>query len=504
MSTKRSLATITRVEWSKKHPLNISTDSDKYYVNLANRIIKALKNDKVVSTADMSPFAIKYSAMLSTLYFEDIVSQTGLFNSFRKIHTRMYGKKLPFIEISDDYEDYDVNPEDIQFLIWCIVQEENIIQDMAMVINIENPLVSYTSHLIYDILDTQFESAPVNKEFYKTLYKNDYIDDFIMFRKLLDWLHYDSYLSMIYPEIEFFEEAENFTAELKRKDLDKHLIEYGIRNSRIFSSACSPLAIHAVEWFGELGISKIENIVSSIEFRPLAGYKIEKYDKKFIYLSDQDKKEFVMDINSLQANPNFKTYDYVTAALVMFNGVWQLNGFALFGDAKDVKTEMIELKNAEKAKESKEKILAHAQIMKYSNNKPVLFFRTYKDWINFMMTVFSKTSNMNLLESSDFKNEKNFVFFSHPEFGSMLAPNLAAGIKAPENTFYRKICDPSIALGIVCGIYGLPFEFLDYLLKNNLLSDASINSLQGPKHGKKLVQENIEFMARFFNHRLYK
>jgi hypothetical protein len=507
-NTQKTL-TITRIEWSKKHPFNLSAISDIYYVNLANRIFKTLKNDKSLSKSGISSFVLKYSAMLSTLYFEDIISQTGLFNSFREIHTRMYGKKLPFIEIFDDYDyDYDdINPEDIQFLIWSIAQEENIIQDTSQIINIENPVILYISLTIYDILDTQFENAPVNEEFYKILHENNYTEDFLLFRQLTHWLHYDSYLSMNYPKIDFFNEMESLTETIKQIGIDENIIKYSTQNSLIFSSVCSPLAVHAVEWLGGLlATPEMDNIVSSFDFRPLSGYKIESYDENFIYLIDRkDKTKLVMDINSLENKSDFQTYDSLSAMLVLFDGVWRLNGFAVFGNADNEKEEeAIALENTKKMNDRENKLRSYTQVMEYSNNKPLLFFRIYNDWIDYMMKVFPEAPNKDVFENMDYKNEKNFAFFSHPELGSILVPDIAPGIKAPENTFYDQINDSSVALGIVCGAFAIPFEFLDYLLKNNLLPDASVNSLKSEEHGKKLVQENIEFMARFFNHKLYR
>jgi len=50
--------------------------------------------------------------------FEDVISDLGLWRVFRDEHERMYGKRLPFYDLPDDYFEEEINFEDVAFLIW--------------------------------------------------------------------------------------------------------------------------------------------------------------------------------------------------------------------------------------------------------------------------------------------------------------------------------------------------------------------------------------------------
>jgi hypothetical protein len=76
-------------------------------------------------------------------------------------------------------------------------------------------------------------------------------------------------------------------------------------------------------------------------------------------------------------------------------------------------------------------------------------------------------------------------------------------IKDKNNPLYNKQDAADHAISILCGAYVCPRVFLEYLITNNLIPDARINSLKGHIYGQKLVQENLDFIVRFFQPKLF-
>lgn len=67
--------------------------------------------------AERSDEEMKRMAIKQTLYFEDMVSEIGLWHSFVQKHQQLYGKALPFYHVEKDYTLDEPHIEDVQFLL---------------------------------------------------------------------------------------------------------------------------------------------------------------------------------------------------------------------------------------------------------------------------------------------------------------------------------------------------------------------------------------------------
>lgn len=57
-------------------------------------------------------------------YLEDVISDFGLWAAFTSKHRELYGKYLPFYTIDEEnYYCDEINPEDVRFLIWMVLQK---------------------------------------------------------------------------------------------------------------------------------------------------------------------------------------------------------------------------------------------------------------------------------------------------------------------------------------------------------------------------------------------
>ena len=91
----------------KAHPRGLNSSSDQEYTDFANRLVKAMRANS--ESADWSNDYLRTIAIKVTMYFEDLVSEVGLWKTFVNKHQQLYGKPLPFYDVDPDYSaDYPI------------------------------------------------------------------------------------------------------------------------------------------------------------------------------------------------------------------------------------------------------------------------------------------------------------------------------------------------------------------------------------------------------------
>lgn len=115
-----------------------------------------------------------------------------------------------------------------------------------------------------------------------------------------------------------------------------------------------------------------------------------------------------------------------------------------------------------------------------------------------------ETIDSKIIKENSMIKAKNLVLFVTENDGmTHTLANLAKMIKAPGNKLYDTEVAKEYGITLLTGVYSLPLEMFEYIIENRLIPDASINSLKGKAHGKKLVQDNLWFIVRFFQPELF-
>jgi hypothetical protein len=76
-----------------------------------------------------------------------------------------------------------------------------------------------------------------------------------------------------------------------------------------------------------------------------------------------------------------------------------------------------------------------------------------------------------------------------------MAPGVAECICDAKNPYYDKKEAAEKALALVVQAQ-VPGEMLHHLIANNMIPDACLKSTVTAEHGRQLLQQNIDFMAR--------
>ena len=96
--------------------------------------------------AERSEEKLKRMAIKLTLYFEDMVSEIGLWHSFVRKHQQLYGKPLPFYHVEKNYTPDEPHIEDIQFLLWDSTLDDEYSDTL---VNPENEALAYAARTVY-------------------------------------------------------------------------------------------------------------------------------------------------------------------------------------------------------------------------------------------------------------------------------------------------------------------------------------------------------------------
>ncbi|HMN24041.1 MAG: DUF3843 family protein [Ignavibacteriaceae bacterium] len=182
-------------DWLDIKPYVQQTKTDSYYLRICNDVKRAITSNKqsLVLQKYLGKKNIDHLSCFLTSYLEDLVSGTNIWNTFVKMHKRLYKKQLPFY-ILDEYTEEEINQQDVRFLIWYFintVQEENFIAPF-------NDFIVELSEKVSDVFVKAWVYAPKN-EYLKSFYQIDEDEkDFYVARNLINTILFNTYL--FYPD----------------------------------------------------------------------------------------------------------------------------------------------------------------------------------------------------------------------------------------------------------------------------------------------------------------
>ena len=165
------------------------TEAEKYYMLLATRLAK--RWDDCGRFTDLSDSERQAVVLAVVGYFQDIVTDAGIWRSFTMMHEHLYGKPLPFFPRSENYIDYELNLDDLRFLIWYALEGQHY---KNFNISPFNPDIEWLAEEFYQILDEVYETAPDSVEYnIKTGVDPEDLEDANSIFELSSWLFYHCY-----------------------------------------------------------------------------------------------------------------------------------------------------------------------------------------------------------------------------------------------------------------------------------------------------------------------
>ncbi len=514
-------------DWLKLKSYNKQIPTDLYYLKIANEVrngfvkyggfglYKEIKNENLVNS---------FSCFL-TSYFEDVISKSGIWETFIALHSKMYGKKLPFFP-TDDYIEGEINEADVKFLIWYFV---NSIQDGSIVFP-DSEAIDVLSDLVMDIFDREFEYAPENEKL-EAFYTLDLVDyDYYVVRHLIDTILFKTYL--FFPDTII--KLEELEMEIIKNKKGEYTMQYLNDNRDFFlhKSHTSLLGIKGKDWAAEI-LGKDHPLFQDIkDISPrVAGYFLYKgQDDNDIFLEHiASRKQFKMTKKSYEYSEKLTKIDTILfAGLVKWQNEWWFSGVIsiLPYDALLVEEEKKSMSSRQQVdfldfgNEKVSKLLQHQleSFLRYNNGSQIAFMPAsecedftkdfieyYNDSLQLTATQIEKSQdraeragvekNKNIAKLNDIE-ERGLVFFN-PKSGLELAWGITDAFPLPSNPYFDEEESEDSIMTLLTSP-DLSKELLLYSMKH---CKQNLKFFQDTD-GKNIV-EDIDFLMRFFKKEHY-
>ncbi len=134
-------------------------DTDKYYYVIAVHVARAWDKSGVLT--DIDERARVRVVLMVMGYYQDIVADAGLWRTFTMLHGQRYGSPLPHYGRSDDYIDYELNVDDLRYIIWHTL---DFSPEVTTPPSPHDAAVLRLAEVFHEVLDYDYEHAPSSFE----------------------------------------------------------------------------------------------------------------------------------------------------------------------------------------------------------------------------------------------------------------------------------------------------------------------------------------------------
>ena len=488
-------------KWLELHPYKQTNSVDQYYVGIANEIHKRLYSSTIADAFEEEE-NIRYTSLCLAAWFEDVISQTGIWQAFTAECRKRYGAYLPFYPIKGDYFPDEINLEDIRFLLWHHIQ---YLCRGISAINPENPGIEQTAQEIYGLLAEEYETAPENERMQEFLYHSAMgEEDFFRYREILDWFHYQCYFN-IENVAQCRDEAERLLDDEKITPEMAETLIYATRTSLTFKGRRNLLSLTSPEWLALIGNAHPEHqLWGKVKARENSCYLLEKEDDEFLYVKDlcsEDEGEFKitkksLNLSAIRSREVGKST--LICELIYFGNAWWQCGMLLENKYDQKMAEYVDDLTKQKEK-TNEKATFH-DFIKASGGKSFVFCQSQEEISDFLLN----KMDYNLKEGLDIpriNTENGAMLMANPHTGLHIQFKLCECIKSPDNPNYNKEEAEKNAIMFIVNPDIIPYQLSCILQDEGMLPDAYLNSLQRKEYGQEFIRKNAHFLTDYFHYR---
>lgn len=436
-------------------------------------------------------------SILAILYTEDVISDCGIWKSFRSLCDEKYGK-FPFYGTEADYDEEGVNLSDIKFLVWY-----RICCNRKTFFNPDSEVVTDISDLLYQLLQVTQDELFINdtlRDFFKDA---EFMDEFLVMRDVLKWLYFDCYLTKI-------QDSNNKINEFidTYKPLYNDKTYYAAECVVPLKEQIGPLGLTSAEWLSAIlkthGHTSYAKALEGSELLEPQTYIQRRKNDEYLEFETMDGETFrIYDEDGSIPDAKIFDEDMVSfASFVKYQDKYYLNGL------------MSSIPDFEIFKKMKEDYQSNPSLRNLFRNTPLVNASKYEissEDIGSRLYYFEDT-NAGLAfieEKVKPSNSKEFRDSVLEEFGYSrnvalyyesndkpfcLMCNAAEIIKDPKNPYYNPAKENNITINTINII---PKNVLIYLVEREMIPSFGINTSQGVEHGKKIIKDNLHFVMDY-------
>lgn len=511
-------------QWLELKPYEKQVATDRYYLKLCNKVKQAIATNK--QSAGLQIYLGKKEMNILTCfltsYFEDIISETNLWNTFVKHHVELYHKPLPFFKTEEYYED-EIDLQDVRFLIWYFLntfQQEKFTAPF-------NHFITETAEKVMDVFDAAWDYAPENKALKPFYSISENETDFYRSRNLINNILFESYL--FFPDTLLDLRSNEMNIIEENRD-DENLISFlnELRDDAIHNAHTRLLGFYGKEW-----ASKIvgENHPLHNDFQTIS----PKIRGLFFYKGQNDKDVFLKHIASgKKFNLTKKSFDHyeklkkvdtiLNIGIVQWRNEWWFSGLYfpmefnadLVLDEKNSLESRMAVNFLDFRKQNVDELLAKqlkafkdftngAQIVFMKSDKIDDFIRKYTDYFNDSLKLSKKERKKAIKKaradgffgepdkSHDYSDisESGLVFFN-PKSGAEVALGINSAFPLPNNPFFNENESEDHIMSLLMD-EDFSKELVMYCINN---SKSKLPFFK--ESTAKMYLENFDFLLRFW------
>jgi hypothetical protein len=513
-------------DWIRFHLEASPTDS--YYLRLCNKTLKIILQSELKAECGTTEKAIQLACVL-TAYFEDVISETGIFRSFTEHHRERYGRYLPFYDTTEAYYPDELNLCDIHLLTWHTLslwekEEENYTVDPSLY---ESDNIVAALDAIYHLFDEEFESAPQNEKMQEQLQLSPHAG-MEEIRKLIVFFSQNSYLNkieydlFIANELEKTEDrmAENIEEEDDIEDLDigemlesESMYFYDSSVNYNFNHYSALSAQRANEQLSCLIGEKhpLYTLVKSISERKIGNFLFQKEKTSeliFEHISSGTPVNVSKEFHTFSDKKLIPGRSCTVMGIVKWGDVWHQTGAAVILDYSEIRDNIrpgeFIFDDPEKKRNRLKK--TETDFQQINHGKHIAFLNSPKEFLDFHNCLLdtllrqesrkkAKKEKEKLLTQINLSLKKHvfpLTVFFNPVAGLEYYYDITKAIKDPENLYFVPEKEYSLEELLIEKFYSK--EFILYLIENNLITFASEEG--GIK--TSVILNNTEFLLQYY------
>lgn len=387
-------------------------------------------------------------------------------------------------------------------MLWDIAQSLN----GDRFINPENPGIASAADMIFEIFDSEYETAPETAEVKEFLANPDLGTEYWTTRRAVEWLSQYGCFSFR-SNCAFLEDIMRVEYEMSGKPAQKEwrrLYSYTASVLHVFNDRHNLLSLTAAEWLSAVigrDFSFDPSLMSS-----LRAYDIDAHISSSLMLRDKLTGEArAVDDDSFDPKWLKKSGDKfgssICCGLLRFNDNYYQCGPLLTNPTPaDIEKQMEQTRQEDYLKQlSKEN---YDEFYRASGGKHIVFMKGEKSLLDFY------TKKLGIKMTADFEHQLKSVARENAENGllaMMVTPDrgfltisyVIPSIKSPDNPYYDVEYAKKHAHELLLNVNAIDYSAICTLLKLNYLPDAAINSLQGYEHGRDFLHDNAQYIVDY-------
>ena len=480
---------ITAGDIKRRHPRYMTCDTDKQYAQLANDIYDLIHPELGFA----EDHEIRNASISLALYFEDLKSGTHVFETFTHLYKKMFGSYLPFYA-SETAESPTASLDAMRFMLWhslCAEREQHVL-------NPTNDGMKEIAKKLLELWESRKATIPANEELADYIFSEETQEDADHVKLVLIWLSRHCCLGRWHTN--------------PRPDEDpnlRHLFQGADKDTQLYAGECFSLFEHPV-WplslmpqhiYAEMirldmddPDDELAEAIDHMEWKPFAIYQVMDTDSQRVRLKDFRGETFSIRQSDFEGNVRqlARQKTHLAGAFISLSGQWRLNGPCLWSNPTKKQQESF----LERMR--KEYSIKHDYAGQYDSfiashgGERLYFFRDSEEYMQWMEKELG-LQRTELPLPDDYLTRPLVAFFE--DNGTICQCFYTKAIKHPANPYYDKASAEELGMTFMCGDACSPGMLL-HLLKHDLLPDAMFNDFRGREHGRLLMQDNIEFVAR--------